>query len=82
MILHKELQELLRKRLEGTISSDRVEQLGREIEGLENDWEEIDVRHLDGSSCSVVNCIECWLEEQLDKGAEIRLYYLSRHRFH
>ncbi len=78
MIRHKELQELLKKRLDGALSPDKVEQLSHDIEGLEGQWEEIDVRHLDGPSCAVVNCIDCWLEEQRSRGAEIKLYYRSR----
>ena len=78
MIRHKELQELLKKNLQDALPADKVEQLGDDIEGLESQWEEVDPQHLDGPSCTVVNCIDCWLEEQIRKGAEIRLYYKHR----
>ncbi len=80
MIRRSELRELLRNRLQGALPPDKVDQLSDDIEGLESQWEEMNLRHLDGTSCAVVNCLDCWLEEQLSNGAEVRLYYKNRGR--
>ncbi len=80
MIRHRELRELLRNRLQGALPTDKVDQLSDDIEGLEGQWEEMNLQHLDGTSCAVVNCLDCWLEEQLSNGAEVRLYYKNQGR--
>ncbi len=78
MILRKELQQLLESRLKGVLSADKMTQLGADILGLEDQWEEVSLRHLDSKACPVANCLECWLEEQLSQGAEIKLRFKTR----
>ncbi len=73
----EELEELLKQRLRGFIGPEALAQLVEEIEQLEGQWEEINPRRLDGHAC-VVNCLECWLEEQQNNGAEVMLYYKGR----
>ena len=82
MILRKELQQLLEERLEGVLSAETVSQLGAEIAKLEDQWEEVSLQHLDSISCPVANCIECWLEDQLSQGAEIKLRFKKGNMLH
>jgi hypothetical protein len=74
-----ELEELLGRRLTPVVPAQVIRQLIIEIESLSDAWEEMDLAHLDGESCSVVNCVDCWLEEQRDRGIDVRVY-LKRNR--
>jgi hypothetical protein len=70
----RELEELVSRRLALAVPAHVIHQLIAEIENLSDAWEEMDLAHLDGESCSVVNCVDCWLEEQRNRGIDVRVY--------
>jgi hypothetical protein len=72
-IPRNELEELVKSRLEKAVPTQRLEALVRDIAALSADWEEVNVRRLDGNS--PVNCIDCWLEEQRRRGVDVKMYY-------
>ena len=75
MIPHNELSELLENRLVGHLDEEGIQSLISQIEGLETGWEELNVSHLDMGYSKSVNCPDiCFLAEQIDKGAQIKLY--------
>ncbi len=75
MIPRKELINLLRDRLKGAVSPEKVDDLAGEIMNLEGEWEEMDVSHRDMGYSVSVNCQDiCWLADQVDRGAVIKLY--------
>lgn len=75
MIPRAELVELLRKRLHDAWSQHRIDELASEILDLESGWEEIDISHSDMGYSTSATCSEiCWLAEQIDRGAIIKLY--------
>lgn len=75
MIPRGELAELLRKWLQDAWPQHRIDQLAGEILDLESGWEEIDISHSDMGYSMSANCSEiCWLAEQIDRGAIIKLY--------
>jgi hypothetical protein len=76
MIPRNELEELVKSRLEKAVPTQRLEALIRDIAALSSDWEEVNVRRLDGNS--PVNCIDCWLEEQRRRGVDVKMYYRRR----
>jgi hypothetical protein len=78
MIRLRELQDLIKRRLEGALPPEKMDRLNREIERLDSQWEEVSLRQLAVDSSAAINCLDCWLEEQLDKGVELRLFYKSK----
>jgi hypothetical protein len=75
MIPRGELTELLRERLQDALPQPRIDQLAGEILDLESGWEEIDISHSDMGYSTSPNCSDiCWLSEQIDRGAIIKLY--------
>jgi hypothetical protein len=78
MIRLKELQDLIRRRLDGALPPEKLDRLNKEIERLDSQWEEINMRQLAVGSSPAVNCLDCWLEEQLDKGVELRLFFKGK----
>jgi hypothetical protein len=75
MIPRQELQDLVQRRLKEAISSSDMERLISEINSLEErGWEELSLTQLDTSREVPLQCFDCWLEDQLRQGAEIRLY--------
>jgi hypothetical protein len=73
MLPRKELKNLIRARLQPAISPRELDNLIADVDKLSDAWEEMNPSHLDGESCSVVNCIDCWLEEQLDRGVDVKI---------
>jgi hypothetical protein len=73
MLPRKELENLIRARLQPAISPQELDNLIADVDKLADGWEEMNPSHLDGESCSVVNCIDCWLEEQLDRGVDVKI---------
>ncbi len=54
---------------------DKLQELVNEIVALEGDWEEMSVSHSDMGYSASVNCADiCWLAEQVDRGAVIKLF--------
>ena len=78
MIPRKELEDLLKRRLNETMPRSEIERLVSEITALEEGWEEISLSRLDMSPEMPTQCFACWLEDQLTQGAEIRLYFKNR----
>jgi hypothetical protein len=75
MIPRNELAELLRSRLPGNISQEKIDQLVDEILSLEGDWEEMNVPHRDmGYTRSDLCSSICWLAEQTEQGAVIKFH--------
>jgi hypothetical protein len=75
MIPRLELQDLVQRRLKDAIPSSDMERLILEIKGLEKGWEELSLTRLDMSRDLPLQCFDCWLEDQLRQGADIRLYF-------
>jgi hypothetical protein len=75
MLRRKELEALVRSRLDPRVPGNVVEQIITDIEGLENSWEEMDPHRLGGDSHSAVNCIDCWMEEEKRRGSDVRVYF-------
>jgi hypothetical protein len=73
MIPRTELKKLIRIRLQPTIPAQVLDRIIEDVDKLAEGWEEMNPDHLDGESCSVVNCLDCWLEEQLDRGADVKI---------
>ena len=48
--------------------------LVRAISELARGWEEADLRHLHSEASPSASCVDCWLEEQVNAGSEIRLF--------
>jgi hypothetical protein len=71
----KELEALVRSRLVSTVPGHVVEQIVIDIQGLENSWEEMDVHRLGSDPHSAVSCIDCWIEEEMRRGGEVRVYF-------
>ena len=78
MIPRKELEDLLKRRLNETMPRSEIERLLSEIAALEEGWEEISLSRLEMSPEVPTQCFDCWLEDQLTQGAEIRLYFKNR----
>ncbi len=79
MIPRKELLELLQHRLRGVVPEGKVDDLVGDILKLEGDWEEMNVSHRDMGYSMSVNCPDiCWLADQVDHGAIIKLYRKKR----
>jgi hypothetical protein len=78
MIPRKELEELVQRRLEGAIPRSEIDRLIIEITALEEGWDELDLARLDMSPEVPMQCFDCWLEDQLTHGADIRLYFKNR----
>jgi hypothetical protein len=75
MIPRKELTDLLQGRLKGVVPRDKVDELVSAILGLEGGWEEMNISHKDMGYSMSVNCPDiCWLADQVDQGAVIKLY--------
>ena len=75
MIPRKELLNLLRNRLQSVVPQEKVDQLARDILALEGGWEEMDISHRDRAYSMSVNYPDiCWLADQVDQGAAIKLY--------
>jgi hypothetical protein len=75
MIPRKELMELLQKRLRSLVPGDKVDQIANEILELEGGWEEMNISHQDMGYSTSVSCPDiCWLADQVDQGAVIKLY--------
>jgi len=75
MIPRGELTELLRKRLQDALPQQTIDELAGEIIELESGWEELDIVHSDMGYSMSDKCSEiCWLAEQIDRGATIKLY--------
>jgi hypothetical protein len=75
MIPRKELDELVQRRLKGAMPRSEIDRLIIEIKTLEEGWEELDLARLDMSPEVPMQCFDCWLEDQLTHGADIRLYF-------
>jgi len=74
MIPRSELLELLRKRLQDALPPQRINELAGEILELESGWEELDIVHSDMGYSMSDRCADmCWLAEQIDRGAIIKL---------
>ncbi len=75
MIPRKELTELLKGRLQSIVPEEKVKQLVNDILELEGGWEEMNISHQDMGYSMSVNCPDiCWLADQVDHGAVIKLY--------
>ncbi len=75
MIPRKELMDLLQERLKGAIPEEKVNALVSDILELEGGWEEMNVSHQDMGYSMSVSCTDiCWLADQVDHGAVIKLY--------
>lgn len=75
MIPRAELEELLNARLEGRLTTQGLTDLLRAIQELEEEWEEIAVIHRDMGYSMSVNCTDiCYLADQVEKGAVIRMF--------
>jgi len=48
------------------------------ISELANGWQEADLRHLHSSASECASCVDCWLEEQVIAGSEIRLFFRKK----
>ena len=74
MIPRTELAGLLRNRLGAYLSNEKLDELATEILSLEGGWEELDVSHKEMGYSMSVNCTDiCWLAEQVDHGAVIKM---------
>jgi len=74
MIPRTELAGLLRNRLGDYLSNEKLDELATEILSLEGGWEELDVTHKEMGYSMSVNCTDiCWLANQVDHGAVIRM---------
>jgi hypothetical protein len=78
MIPRKELQEFVQRRLKEAMPRSEIERLMLEISALEEKWEELSLARLDMSPEVPLQCFDCWLEDQLTQGAEIRVYVKNR----
>jgi hypothetical protein len=78
MIPRKELHELVQRRLKEAMPRSEIERLISEITALEREWEELSLARLDMSREIPLQCFDCWLEDQLRQGADIRLYFKKR----
>ncbi len=75
MIPRKELLSLLEARLKGALPPEAVQILAGEILELENGWEEMHISHQDMGYSVSVKCSDiCWLADQVDHGAVLKLY--------
>lgn len=75
MIFQAELEKLLRRRLEGTLSLEKFLALVREIQALNDEWEEAPVTHHEMGYSMSVNCPDiCWLADQIYGGYVLKLY--------
>lgn len=75
MIPRKELTDLLESRLQGVLPRQSLDGLIEEVLSLEKGWEELQVSHRDmGYSMSVLCTDICWLAEQIEKGAVIKMF--------
>ncbi len=73
MLPRRELKKLVRDRLQ-SIPPEVLDRLIAEIDDLGSGWEEMNPSHLDGVSCTAVNCLDCWLEEQRDRGMDVKMF--------
>ena len=79
MIPRKELLNLLEARLEGTVSQEQLKRIAEEILELESGWEEMDLSHKDLGYSVAVGCSDiCWLADQVDHGAVLKVYRKKR----
>lgn len=75
MIPHTDLEQLLLSRLEPLLPSEQIAKLVREIEQIENEWEEVEVEHRRMGYSMSVNCPDiCWLADQIYKGEILKFY--------
>ena len=75
MIPRTELADLLRNRLGDYLPKAKLDELATEILNLEAGWEEIDISHKEMGYSMSVNCSDiCWLADQVDHGAVIKMY--------
>ncbi len=75
MIPREDLKKLLQDRLIDVLPMERVERLVSDIIDLEGGWEELNIPHRDMGYSVSVNCSDiCWLADQIDRGAVIKLY--------
>ena len=75
MIPRNELVSLLQRRLNGVVPQEKLDQLVADILGLEDGWEEMSISHRDMGYSMSVNCPDiCWLADQIEQGAVIKLF--------
>ena len=75
MIDPAELELLLKNRLEGTLSEEKLANLFREIQALNDQWEEAPISHREMGYSMSVNCPDiCCLAEQIYEGNVFKFY--------
>ena len=74
MIPRTELRKLVQGRLKEVMAGPEIERLLLEIGTLEKEWDELDPARLEMSPEVPVQCFDCWLKDQLTRGADIRVY--------
>jgi len=75
MIHPAELELLLKRKLEGTLSQEKLADLFREIQALNDQWEEVPISHREMGYSMSVNCPDiCCLAEQIYEGNVFKFY--------
>ncbi len=75
MIPEKDLEALLRNRLNDSMPSQKIDDLVSEIKSLGDGWEEVTVTHRDMGYSMSVNCSDiCWFADHVYQGEAIKLY--------
>ncbi len=75
MIAREELTQLLQKRLQDCVSAERIETIVRDIQELDQGWEEMSVRPQDMGYSTSLDCSSiCWLASQIEQGAVLKIY--------
>ena len=75
MIHPAELELLLKRKLEGTLSQEKLADLFRQIQALNDQWEEVPISHREMGYSMSVNCPDiCCLAEQIYEGNVFKFY--------